>query len=602
MNLNILPDPLGSIRNTGGVNAVVADHAAGFLAAGYEVNRGEGLHVVHALAQDKDIDVFHCHGLYPIGDGHFDSSYSRANNTVLQNATHAKLTICISEFSANILRHKLHIDPLVTRNGIWLQDYQCGGSPSGAVLFPKIRLDANAKSTEALWLKQNTDYKILSVAKIPSIKSTGKLTRQKFIEVLQGCAVYLGTTKENNSMATMEAMITGVPVVGYDVGFNSEWLQNGIGCELVSFGDKLALQEALDKVMSDWQKYSNMARNYAQIFDWQPVIDELLGVYEQINNTHENKSVSIIIPCHNYERFLDDAIQSALVQTVKSEVVVIDDCSSDDSVSIAKQYGNKIRLIQNKVNLGVAESRNKAIQQAQGEFIVCLDADDRLRHDFVEKHLQAFETLQDAIAYAPIALIDQYGNSQKRLMFTANAQVGAQAQGRNQIPSCCMFRRSWFTRAGGYEKQCTPAEDAQLWLKIFQLGGLPRKASQTPLMEYRIHGNNLSNRGFPDWWLGSHMNIDEPITDRDPEITIILDEYNEGTKETLQCLENQKYKKWTCQLNQSPNGLTKAFPWLNKGTKRRASVLSVKSGTQLHPNFLQEYVSQIPEWISHPLK
>lgn len=598
MRLNILPDPLHSAKHTGGVNAVVADHAAGFLAAGCEVNHADGLHIIHALAQDSAIDVYHNHGLYPIGEGHFDKSYSRANNTVLQNALQARLTICISEFSANILRHKLHIDPHVTRNGIWLKDYQRGGSPSGAVLFPKINLDGNAKADDILWLKKNTDFKMLSVAKIPSVKSTGILNREKFINTLQACAVYLGTTKENNSMATMEAMITGVPVVGYDIGFNSEWLISGMGCELVPFGDKSALQDALAKVMNNWQTYSYKAREYAQIFDWQPVIDELLGVYDRLLHTPVEKSVSIIISCHNYGRYLGEAIESTLSQTMPCEVIFIDDASTDDSVKIAKGY--PVTLIENKINLGVAESRNKAIRQAHGAFIICLDADDKLNPDFAEKHLVAFHSNEDAIAYAPIALIDAYGNPQKRVMFSANAQAGAQAQGRNQIPSCCMFRKTWFTRAGGYEAKYTPAEDAQLWLKIFQLGGLSRKASMSPLMEYRIHDENLSNGGFPDWWLGSHMDYNAPITERDADITIVLDEYNEGTKDTLQCLENQQYQKWTCLLPQNPNGLAKAFPWLNKGTHRRASVLSVKSGTHLPPTFLQEYASQIPEWISSP--
>ena len=135
MNLKILPDPKVCVNVPGGVNSVVVDHAVGFLAAGYSINAGsDGPTIVHALSQSNSIDVFHCHGLYPIGDGYFDRSYSSANDKILRNALQAKVTICISEFSANILRHKLHIDPIVTRNGIWTADYTSGGSPSGPVL------------------------------------------------------------------------------------------------------------------------------------------------------------------------------------------------------------------------------------------------------------------------------------------------------------------------------------------------------------------------------------------------------------------------------------------------------------------------------------
>jgi hypothetical protein len=595
MNLNINPNPLHCINAPGGVNSVVVDHSIGFLAAGHSVNQGDGLQIVHALAQDKNIDVFFCHGLYPIGTGHFAESFTKANNTILQNALQAKLTVCISEFSANILRHKLHIDPLVTRNGIWTKDYpQVTGSPKGAVLFPKIALDANAKADDLLWLKNNTDFNFLSIAKVNGVNSTGRLSRPEFLKVLQASAVYLGTTKENNSMATMEAMISGVPIVGYDTGFNSEWLTSGDGCELVPQGDRLALRDALRKVMSNWQRYSITAREYAGRFDWQPVINELLSAYEKINHTPENKAVSIIIPCHNYARFLPEAIESALAQTIPCEIIVIDDQSTDDSAQIAKRY--PVKLIENENNLGVAETRNKAIRQASGEFIICLDADDRLHPTFAEKHLQAFRSRQDAITYAPINLIDQYGNQQKKKMFISQAVPGYQTQGRNQIPSCCMFRKEFFTRAGGYEKQYTPAEDAQLWLKIFQLGGTARQASASPLMDYRAHGNNLSMQGFPDWWLGNRLNYTAPITDRDPNITIVI-EGNEGIEQTLWHLENQNNPKWTALLPQNPNGLKQSFPWLNRGTSRRASVLTIKSGQALPVDYLTEYALQTPPWI-----
>jgi glycosyltransferase involved in cell wall biosynthesis len=598
MKLNILPNPITCANVPGGVNSVVADHALGFLAAGYEVNANDGLNIIHALAQSADIDVFHCHGLYPIGDGYFDKSYSRANDIVLKNALKAKITICISEFSANILRHKLHIDPVVTRNGIWTKDYRRGGSETGAILFPKASLDANAKPDDMLWLKDNSDFDLLSIAKIQGVKSTGKLSRKDFLTTLADCSVYLGTTKENNSMATMEAMVMGIPMVGYDIGFNAEWLISGTGCELVPFGDQLALKDALARVRSNWQKYSADARAYAEIFDWQPVINELLGIYEKVNNAPEDRTVSIVITCHNYEQWIGEAIQSALDQTIACEVIVIDDKSTDNSLEIIKRY--PVTIIENEINLGVAETRNKAIKQAQGTFIICLDADDKIYPDFAEKHLAAFRTQEDAIAYAPINLVDERGRPRKQNLFTAKAAPSLQAIGRNQVPSCCMFRKSFWARAGGYDKRYTPAEDANLWLKIFQLGGLAHFVHPRPLMDYRIHGNSLSAKGFPSWWLGSQTNFSAPIEERDANISIILDECNERTKDFLWSLENQSYQKWACLLR-SPNGLKESFPWLNLGTRHCKSLLHLNSETALPSNFLTEYMKQTPEWIEGTL-
>lgn len=573
------------------------DHALGFLNAGHVINEGNGVNIVHAIAQSADIDVFHCHGLYPIGKDHFDHSYSRSNEIVINNALRAKVTICISEFSANILRHRLHIDPHVTRNGIYTKDYRKAGSPLGPVLFPKSSLDANAKADDMTWLKHHSDHQLLSIAPIPGIKSLGNLNRKEFLKVLQNCAIYLGTTRENNSMACMEAMISGVPVVGYNFGFSKEWLVSGVGCELVAPNDRIALKDALDKVLSNWPAYSKAAREYAEIFDWQPVINELLRIYEKAGAQIAPK-VSIIIPCHNYGKWVGEAIESALAQTYKCEVIVINDNSTDDSQAVIERYAGRLKILVNENNLGVAETRNRAIKEASGTFIVCLDADDRLHPNFVEKHLQVFHTLDDAIAYAPIELIDAKGEIGKGRLFRTAAIPSMQKAGKNQIPSCCMFRKSFWQRAGGYETRYQPAEDAHLWLKMFALGGTPRRAANEPLMDYRMHANSLSAKGFPNWWDDMQISPSAPIVERDPHVTVILDKLD-GAKETLWSLENQEYPNWACSLP-IPNDLARTFPWLNKGTSRNGSILKIQSGTILPPNYLREYAAQPPEWITAP--
>jgi hypothetical protein len=599
MNINIMPNPIHCVNISGGVNSVVFDHAVGFLAAGHSINEGDGLNIVHAIAQDVNIDVYHCHGLYPIGKNHFDPSYSRLNQIVLDNALRAKVTICISEFSANILRHRLHIDPVVTRNGIWLDDYKRAGSPSGPVLFPKATLDANAKAEDVIWLRQNSDINLLSIAKIQGVKSLGSLSRQDFLKTLQGCAIYIGTTKENCSMATMEAMISGVPVVGYNTGFSKEWLISGTGCELVPPGDRIALKDAINRVLANWKSYSKAARDYAEIFDWQPVINELLGIYDRVGRESPSQKVSIIIPCHNYGQWVGEAIESALAQTVPCEVIVIDDRSTDNSQDVINRYAKRVRVLVNEHNLGVAETRNRAIVEASGDFIVCLDADDRLHPDFVEKHLSAFHGLEDAIAYAPIELIDATGEHGKGRLFRAAAIPAMQRAGKNQIPSCCMFRKSFWVRAGGYEKRYSPAEDAHLWLKIFTLGGLPRRATSEPLMDYRMHSDSLSSKGFPNWWSDlQQLSPTAPIVERDPHITVVLDKI-EGAYESLWSLENQDLPNWAANLP-VPNNLSQTFPWLNKSTSRQSSVLQIPSGTILPRNFLSEYAAQPVEWMQAP--
>jgi glycosyltransferase involved in cell wall biosynthesis len=91
--------------------------------------------------------------------------------------------------------------------------------------------------------------------------------------------------------------------------------------------------------------------------------------------------ISIIVNNYNYARFLPDAINSALNQTYPNvEVIVVDDGSSDDSPNVIAGYGNQITAIL-KENGGQASAFNAGFERSNGEVIMFLDADDRLKED-----------------------------------------------------------------------------------------------------------------------------------------------------------------------------------------------------------------------------
>lgn len=87
-------------------------------------------------------------------------------------------------------------------------------------------------------------------------------------------------------------------------------------------------------------------------------------------------SISVVIPCYNGARFLREAIVSVLAQTLSPvEILVIDDSSIDDSAALAESYGPPVRVIR-QPNQGESVARNRGIDEAQGEWIAFLDADD----------------------------------------------------------------------------------------------------------------------------------------------------------------------------------------------------------------------------------
>lgn len=119
--------------------------------------------------------------------------------------------------------------------------------------------------------------------------------------------------------------------------------------------------------------------------------------------------VSVIIPVYNVEPYVQKCLQSVFAQTYKDvEVILIDDCSTDQSMSIVNnvvsEYNGKfsIRIIRNEHNLGLSQSRNRGIDDAKGEYVFFLDSDDEISKDCIQTLVSA------AIDNKPDVVIGDY--------------------------------------------------------------------------------------------------------------------------------------------------------------------------------------------------
>lgn len=106
--------------------------------------------------------------------------------------------------------------------------------------------------------------------------------------------------------------------------------------------------------------------------------------------------VSVIIPAYNAEKYIAQALDSILDQTYSNiEIIVVNDGSTDNSLSIAKQYSsNNVKII-DQPNGGASAARNTGLRMAQGDYIQFLDADDLLSEDKIEKQVSALKSLPD---------------------------------------------------------------------------------------------------------------------------------------------------------------------------------------------------------------
>jgi glycosyltransferase involved in cell wall biosynthesis len=179
--------------------------------------------------------------------------------------------------------------------------------------------------------------------------------------------------------------------------------------------------------------------------------------------------VSIIIPCFNDGIYLKEAVNSALAMDYQSlEIIILDDGSTNpetlDVLADIQQSLPEIRLLKQSENHGLAAARNAAITESNGEFILPLDADNRLRPQFARLAVDIFKQNEN------VGVV--YGNAQ---FFGARSDAWEQPDFNrldmldfNQLDACACYRKSVWESAGGYEEVLFRQswEDWDFWLSV----------------------------------------------------------------------------------------------------------------------------------------
>ena len=131
--------------------------------------------------------------------------------------------------------------------------------------------------------------------------------------------------------------------------------------------------------------------------------DSTCSISAPIAPASDSALVTVVLPCFNHEKFVEQAICSVFKQTYANiELIVIDDCSSDNSVTVIQnlQQQYNFQFIQNKVNKGVqANLQDIVINHALGEYVKVLDADDYLLPEGIELLVSGFNGLDDSYGF-----------------------------------------------------------------------------------------------------------------------------------------------------------------------------------------------------------
>lgn len=132
----------------------------------------------------------------------------------------------------------------------------------------------------------------------------------------------------------------------------------------------------------------------------------------------EDIKVSVIMPAYNCEEYIGQAIESVLEQSIVLELIIINDCSKDNvkDVIASYLYDDRVIYIENEQNMGVADTRNKGVKMARGEYIAFLDSDDWWTSDKLEKQLKVMEESDAVLCATARELMKPQGNSTGRII------------------------------------------------------------------------------------------------------------------------------------------------------------------------------------------
>lgn len=183
----------------------------------------------------------------------------------------------------------------------------------------------------------------------------------------------------------------------------------------------------------------------------------------------DKPKVSIIMPVYNRERYIQKSITSVLNQTYKNwELIIVDDCSTDNTAMIVKSnIDDRIRLLSNNLNVGASVSRNKAIGNANGDYIAFLDSDDIWLPEKLEKQLAFMISNNYDFSYTNYNHIDNEGNDLK-VIVTGPKKVNKSMMFRTCYVGCLTVMYNAKNIGLMQTADIRNREDYALWLKVIK--------------------------------------------------------------------------------------------------------------------------------------
>lgn len=206
-----------------------------------------------------------------------------------------------------------------------------------------------------------------------------------------------------------------------------------------------------------------------------------------------NDLVSIVLPVYNGEKYLQESIESVLSQTYQNwELIIIDDCSTDKSTTIARKYAeqdNRIHYYRNEENLKLPKSLNRGFWLSKGDFLTWTSDDNRFLPEAIATMVKTLKDNQADFVFASCNVIDESGCITDT--YGVNQKCIKQLIGFNPVGACFMYTRKAYSRTGEYDVELFLVEDFDYWQRLCSRH--KTMVTEQILYDYRFHDGALTS-------------------------------------------------------------------------------------------------------------
>ena len=202
------------------------------------------------------------------------------------------------------------------------------------------------------------------------------------------------------------------------------------------------------------------------------------------------RSVSVVIPVYNCERYLGDAIRSAIAQTAPpDQIVVVDDGSTDASVQVARSFGPPVQCAC-QPHRGLSAALNRGIEHARGAFFAFLDADDLWVEDKLARQLDALDA--DASLDAVFGHVEQFASPELPPSERPRLDDALRVAPGN-LAGALLIRADAFRRVGPFDPRWQIGNFIDWYLRARE-AGIRDAMLEAVVLRRRLHADNLGTR------------------------------------------------------------------------------------------------------------